>query len=167
MTSCNSDSMFCHINIRQTTKDLILFILLLLLLLLFLLLLLYSWSYKKYFFKFVSRDGNKCVRPKEHYVTVKNEMCIISKIKVTWNYGCFRPRCCTVRLYWAGDNLGKWDELWYNHAPGARSITWPVNLQSIMLPLCYECPFSVKINWMVFLTTMLHCKTILGLGQFW
>ena len=26
-----------------------------------------------------------------------------------WNDRCFRPWFCTVRLYWAGDNMGKWD----------------------------------------------------------
>ena len=25
-----------------------------------------------------------------------------------WNDWCFKPWCCTVRLYWAGDNLGKY-----------------------------------------------------------
>ena len=40
-----------------------------------------------------------------------------------------------VRLYWARDNLGYWEELWYesfgmNHALGAGSIAQPVNLQS-------------------------------------
>ena len=27
------------------------------------------------------------------------------------NDWCYRPRFCTVRLYWAGDNLGEWDWL--------------------------------------------------------
>ena len=25
---------------------------------------------------------------------------------------CFRARCCTVRLSWAGDNLGKWRDIY-------------------------------------------------------
>ena len=28
------------------------------------------------------------------------------------NKWCFRPRFCTVRLYWAGDNLGEWVSGW-------------------------------------------------------
>ena len=35
---------------------------------------------------------------------------------------CFRRRFCTVRLYWVGYNLGKWDDFVMNHSPGAGSI---------------------------------------------
>ena len=31
---------------------------------------------------------------------------------------CFRPRFCTVRLYWVGDNLGEWDEFCYESCRG-------------------------------------------------
>ena len=27
----------------------------------------------------------------------------------------FRPRSAILMLYWAGDNLGEWDEFWYEH----------------------------------------------------
>ena len=29
--------------------------------------------------------------------------------QMKWNDWCFRPRFCTVRLYWAWENLGEWD----------------------------------------------------------
>ena len=40
-----------------------------------------------------------------------------------------------VRLYWAWDNLGKWNKFVMNHAPGAGSITRLVDQQSSELPL--------------------------------
>ena len=46
-----------------------------------------------------------------------------------WNDWCFKPRFCTVRQYWAGDNLGKWDEFCFESCPWRRinrSTWWPV-----------------------------------------
>ena len=34
-------------------------------------------------------------------------------VRIKWNDWCFRPQPCTVRLYWAGHNLGEWDEFCY------------------------------------------------------
>ena len=51
--------------------------------------------------------------------------------------GVFRPRFCIVRLYWAWDNLGEWDEFCY--APGAGSNARPVFQQSSALPLYHRC----------------------------
>ena len=33
---------------------------------------------------------------------------------------CFRPRFCTVRLYWAWDNLGYWNLICYESCPWCR-----------------------------------------------
>ena len=49
------------------------------------------------------------------------------------NDWCFRPWFCTLQLYWARDNLGKWDECCYGSCPWCRidcSTRWPV-VQSI------------------------------------
>ena len=58
-----------------------------------------------------------------HLVTT---VCLSTKSHITdtrvllWiNDSCFRPRFCTVRLYWAGDNLASWDEICYESCPGA------------------------------------------------
>ena len=45
-----------------------------------------------------------------------------------------------LRLYWAGDNISKWDEFYMNHAPGAGSIARPVDQQSSALPLYHRFP---------------------------
>ena len=56
--------------------------------------------------------------------------------EMKWNDWVFRPRFCTVRLCWAEDNLGEWDDFFYmNHANRARSIAGPVGQQSIAPPL--------------------------------
>ena len=44
------------------------------------------------------------------------------------NEWCFRPQSCPIRLNWAGDNLGKWDEFWYESCPWYRIdrlTSWP------------------------------------------
>ena len=43
-----------------------------------------------------------------------------------WNHWCYRPRFCTVMLYWAGDNLGERDEFCYESCPWCRldRMTW-------------------------------------------
>ena len=41
---------------------------------------------------------------------------------------CFRPRFCTVRLYWTGDDPGEWDEFCYEACHWRkidRSTCWP------------------------------------------
>ena len=43
---------------------------------------------------------------------------------------CFRPQLCTVMLYSTGGNLANEVNSGMNHAPGAGSITQPVDLQS-------------------------------------
>ena len=60
------------------------------------------------------------------------------------NEWCFRPRFCTVRLYWTGDNLGWWDEFYDESYPWCKSIARPVDQQSSSLPLCYGCPPSTR-----------------------
>ena len=45
-----------------------------------------------------------------------------------WNDWCFRPRLCAVKLIWAGDNLGEWDEFCYELCPLRRIdhlTCWP------------------------------------------
>ena len=53
-----------------------------------------------------------------------------------------------VRLYWAGDNLGFWDEFVLNHAPGGESIVTvrAVDQQSSELPLYQGCPRNICSN---------------------
>ena len=36
------------------------------------------------------------------------------------NEWCFRSRLYTVRIIWAVDHLGKWDEFWYESCPRCR-----------------------------------------------
>ena len=55
----------------------------------------------------------------------------------THNDWCFRPRFYTVRLYWAGDNLGEWDESCYESCPWCRidhSTCWPVVQRATNVP---------------------------------
>ena len=67
--------------------------------------------------------------------------------QMKWNDWCFRLRFCTVRLYWAEDNLGWWDEFCYAlYAHGAWSIARPVDHQSNALPVCYGRPLINKWN---------------------
>ena len=40
------------------------------------------------------------------------------------NEWCFKPWLCTVRLNWARDNLGEWDEFCYESCP------WPFTMES-------------------------------------
>ena len=94
------------------------------------------------------------------------------------NEWCFRPRFCTVRLYWAGDNLGECNEFCYGPCQ-----------QSSVLPLHHGCAYITqwmnvhkwingvlgwKWKWNDWcfrprccfrLEFSLHCKTILGWGQ--
>ena len=53
----------------------------------------------------------------------------MERTKLTWrsytmimkrNGWCFRPPFSTVRLYWAGVNLGEWDEFCYGSCPWCR-----------------------------------------------
>ena len=49
----------------------------------------------------------------------------------------FRPRFCTVRLYWAGNNLGESDEFCYDSCPWRRidrSHCWPVVQHATTVP---------------------------------
>ena len=53
------------------------------------------------------------------------------------NEWCFRPRFCTVRLYWAGDNLGEWDEFCYEPCPWCRikrSTCWSAVHRATTVP---------------------------------
>ena len=43
-----------------------------------------------------------CDFPSEISFNIQEE-----KLQILVNDWCFRPRFCTVRLYWAGDNLGE------------------------------------------------------------
>ena len=61
--------------------------------------------------------------------SMKNEM--------KWNDWCFRPRFFTVRLYWAGDNLGEWDGFCYKSCPWRRTdrlTCWPVVQHATTVP---------------------------------
>ena len=56
------------------------------------------------------------------------------KMRNDW---CFRPWFCTVRLYWARDNLGEWDEFCYESCPCYRihcSTCWPAVQCATTLP---------------------------------
>ena len=49
---------------------------------------------------------------------------------------CFRPRFCTIRLCWAGDNLGWWDGFCYGSCPRCRIdhlSCWPVQHATTVL----------------------------------
>ena len=46
-------------------------------------------------------------------------ICVVIRTMIT-NGWCFRPQSCTVRLYWADDNLGYWDEFYYESCPWCR-----------------------------------------------
>ena len=58
-----------------------------------------------------------------------------------WNDWSFRPRFCTVRLYWAGNTLGEWDEfcnesgLWTH-----KVLLWEGIEQLVELEVGYEWP---------------------------
>ena len=64
------------------------------------------------------------------YTTILHYCAILDKGHpglMRWNEWCLRPRFCTVRLYWSGDNLGC-DEYWYESCPACRgnhSTCWP------------------------------------------
>ena len=50
---------------------------------------------------------------------------------------CLRPWFCTVRLYWAWDNLGEWDEFCYESYLWYRidySTFWPVVQRTTTVP---------------------------------
>ena len=69
------------------------------------------------------------------------------------NEWCFRPKFCTVRLYWAGANWANEMNFVMNHARGAGLITRPVDQQSSMLPLYHGYPLlrrEMEINTQVF-----------------
>ena len=51
-----------------------------------------------------------------------------------------RPRFCTVRLYWAEDNLANEMNFVTNHAPGAGTLARPVDQKSSALPLHHGRP---------------------------
>ena len=51
-----------------------------------------------------------------------------------------RQRFCTARLYWAGDDLGWWNELYYEPYPDAGSISRPVDQIPSVLLLSHICP---------------------------
>ena len=52
------------------------------------------------------------------------------------------------------------DEMNYgmNHAPGARPIARPVDLQSSMLPLCYSCPLYIHEEMTLITNNNLYVK---------
>ena len=61
------------------------------------------------------------------------------------------PHFCMVRVYWAGDNLGKWDEFWYetcprcmiNHSTCWSAVQWTTTVPrlplSFMQRLLHQC----------------------------
>ena len=53
-------------------------------------------------------NGSICKKPnlmwRGHIFLIRNED---QRHKLQWFDWCFRPRFCIVRLYWAGDNLGR------------------------------------------------------------
>ena len=56
---------------------------------------------------------------------------------LAWNEWCFRPWYCSVRLCWTRDNLGKWDESWYETCHRFRvhrSTTWSVAQHVTIVP---------------------------------
>ena len=58
------------------------------------------------------------------------------KMMINNNEWCSRPGFRTVRLYWARNNPGYWDEFWYEWWPGCRinhSTCWPA-VQPTELP---------------------------------
>ena len=63
------------------------------------------------------------------------------KLNVWW---FFRPPFCTVRLHWAGDNLGKRDELCYE---SWCRITWSVDQQSTCYGQLSLCESRTKSKW--------------------
>ena len=66
-----------------------------------------------------------------------------------WNEWCFRPRFCTVRLYWARTTWANKINFVMNHVLGAGSIAGPVDQQfsvplEIMNSDAYE--YHIKIS---------------------
>ena len=62
-------------------------------------------------------------------------LCYLLQMK--WNDWCFSPRFCTVRLNWAGDNLGEWHEFCYEPCPWYRidrSTCWPAVQRATTVP---------------------------------
>ena len=57
-----------------------------------------------------------------------------------WNGWCFGPWFCTVRIYWARDNMVNEMNFVMNHALGAGLIGRPVDQQSSTLPLYHGRP---------------------------
>ena len=66
-----------------------------------------------------------------HYTAMQFPTNIIMTMEVSPNYflhfyclvykwRCFRPQFCTVRPYWAGENLSQWDEFCYESCPWYR-----------------------------------------------
>ena len=46
---------------------------------------------------------------------------------MAWNEWCFRPRFCTVRLYWGGDILFEWDQFCYESCPWVNGMNVGMN----------------------------------------
>ena len=55
-------------------------------------------------------------------------------------------------LCWTRENIGKWNYFSVNHALGAGTITWPVDLQFNELPLCYNCLLDRRRKYMTDVT---------------
>ena len=59
------------------------------------------------------------LRPYRKYITIVPTVQFhLSRQEMKWNEWCFRPRFCTVRIYWAGD-VGEWDII-YESCPWRR-----------------------------------------------
>ena len=84
------------------------------------------WGYEFLYLSWLRHkiDHSTCW-PSVRRVTIVLRMPPYKKLKSEW---CFRLQYCTVRLYWAGDNLGYWDEFWYESCPRCRIdhlTCWP------------------------------------------
>ena len=69
-----------------------------------------------------------------------------------WYDGCFKPRCCTVRLYWAKDNLGYRDEFWYESCPRFRMdhlTCWPAVQRTTSVPRLHS-KINGRRGWFLF-----------------
>ena len=63
--------------------------------------------------------------------------------KDKWMNGVLGHDSALLKLYWAGDKLGKCDECCYESCPWHR-IAWPVGQQPSVLPLYHECLLHQK-----------------------
>ena len=69
------------------------------------------------------------------------------------NEWCFRPQFCSVKLYWAGNNLGEWDEFCYESCPWRKQLV-EISEMSTAKPCTILTCESVTVEW---LTPLLNC----------